>query len=539
MLDIYNVLESCRRLSLAWITKDLIRKLSAYNRVQGSKGLEDAVKETASFLGGLGLAVKMFEVPSSSAKGFIETPASWDAVNGFVEFKKGSTPIARFNYVDHPTLIAAHSPPGEGCSKLKLCRDLHGCDGEAVLIEAPASVAYRELSSSLIVLYDSTRYQPGVPYTGVFLKSGEIKGTSVVNIPYSMALKLVSQLSKDVEVQVCWEVESAFSSRPMYGLIAYRGEDPGVLYTSHICHPKPGSHDNASGVVASILAAKMISSLGQGFSHAHLFIPEHTGTIYADSYMPWVPIAAINLDMVGSKQWITKSTLNIVIPPLFMRSSSAPYTYLASKLVLDSASSFGGFKLPAIKYSISPYTAGSDHDVTIAWGLDSTMLNEWPSKYYHTDLDDINTLSTPQIINIATVATLAGKMLAADHRKGQMRGAFLEYVKSWYSIEALKANVDISNVSRVLEEQVTPQFNPNLTPVSSRYLYRKLGWRKYRRLREIKGALAFLSVYAPLAYLSGVRDFFEYFQLENILRWSNEEKALIEEVWLNLRQELG
>lgn len=532
------VLESLKQIPLIGDAKELIKNITSHHRIQGSLGLDNAIKEVANILEEIGLEIKLFDVPSSASKNFMETPISWDILSGSLEIKSGDSLVSRLDYVDHPTLISAHTPPSEGCSEIKFCKDIFECDGESVLLEAPAFIAYKELSSRLIVLFDSKRYPEAVPYSGLFIKENEVKGTSVVNIPYNLALKIMSLFSKNMKVEVCWKVNTKFSSRPMHGLLAYRGEEPGVLYVSHICHPKPGAHDNASGVVANILTAKLLEKTKERTPHAHLFIPEYSGTIYAGKALPWKPLSVINLDMVGSKQWITNSTLNMVNAPLFVKNLSAAYVFLATKLVLDDASSFGGFKLPGHRYSVTPYTAGSDHDVTIMWGLDSVMLNEWPSKYYHTDMDDIESISIVQLVNTALIASLAGINITNKYREETLLSIYRDYLKSWYSMEALKVNMDVSNISKVMENQVTIPYDHERTPISSRYLYDKIGTQKYLKLRNTKGAYTFLTVYAPLGSLAGVQDIFEIFQLENLLQWSREERGLVEETWSLIKDEL-
>ncbi|MEM4953409.1 MAG: DUF4910 domain-containing protein [Desulfurococcaceae archaeon] len=539
MSKLNQLVEQYKRVPLVGMGRDLLRKITNYHRIQGSMELENAIREINNIFMEKGFETRLFEIPTSIIKGFMEIPASWNVKKGVVEFNAEDGFRKRFDYLDHPTLIAAHSPPGEGCSEVKVCKDVSNCDGEAVILEAPAFVAYKEIDADLIILYDSKRYPEAVPYTGLFIGMNDVKKTSVVNIPYSLALELMSRISRGRKVVACWKIETEFSTSSMHGLLAYKGEDPGVLYVSHICHPKPGAHDNASGVVANVLVSELAENSSNKFPHAHLFIPEYSGTIFADRVLPWVPKAVINLDMVGSKQWITDSTLNIVNTPLFIHSTALPRVYLAIKLVFDEASSFGGFKLPSLRYSISPYTAGSDHDVTVLWGLDSVMLNEWPSKYYHTDRDDIDTISLTQIANTSVASTLAGYLISIEHEKEETEKRFIEYLKAWYSIEALKTGIDTSRLSKVLESRLIPHFSPNVTPVSLRYLYRELGLEKYNKLRNIKGAHSFITVYAPLAHLHGIKDYVEIFQVENLLHWTSEEKQVILEAVDIIKEKLG
>lgn len=536
-----NMLGEYRKVPVAGFIKDYLKRITTLHRIQGSKGLEEAIKLTAELLEDLGLNTRIFHVPSSSEKGFMETPVSWNAKDGFIEFRKDTEILAKFNYHDHPTLISAHSPPGEGCGELKYCTSVENCSGEAVLIEAPAFIAYQTVDANLVVLYDSKRYSEAIPYTGLFIRQHEVKlKPTVVNIPYVTAQRILSLLNKGAKVSICWKVTTEYSDKPLLGLIAHSGEDPGVLFISHICHPKPGAHDNASGSVANLAVAKILSESGFKYPHAHLFIPEYTGTMYAREHLPWNLRGVVNLDMVGSKQGITGATLNIVNPPLFMKPLTAAYTFIATKLVLDTLSSFGGFELPAYRYSITPYTSGSDHDITIAWGLDSVMLNEWPSKFYHTDMDDVETISIQYTSDTAVIATLAGYMLNTGFLGERVLEYYREYVKSWYQIESLKKNIDVSPLSKLIDQwSMLREIRELETPVSSKFMYRLLGYKLYMKLRGIRGAHTYLSVYAPLAYLNNLRELKELFNLENLLTWSKEEEEAINEAWSILREKIG
>lgn len=532
-LTIKEVLESYRKVPVNGFIRDYLKRITTLHRIQGSRDLWEAVKSSSEILENLGLNTKVFHVPSSSMKGFMETPISWNAHDASLEFKKNDSMIARFEYADHPTIVAAHSPPSEGCSELKYCPSVEGCAGSAVLVESTAFIAYQEIDADLVVLYDSKRYPEAVPYTGLFVRRDELKSRpTIMNIPYALAQRLISLISKGAKITVCWKVSAEYSDSPLLGLVAYSGEDPGILFVSHICHPKPGAHDNASGTAANIAVAKILSKSKPAYPHAHLIIPEYSGTIYAREHLPWTPKSVVNLDMVGSKQSVTGSVLNLVNPPLFMKPVSAAYAYVATKILLDEASSFGGFSLPAYKYSITPYTSGSDHDVTLAWGFDSVMLNEWPSKYYHTDMDDVDTLSIPYLSSTAVIAALTGYMVHNGVLGSRILDYYKEYLKSWYTFEAIKREVDVSLASKALDywDTLEKVHGPE-TPISARLIYKLVGYRTYVKLREIKGALTYLSVYAPLAYMSGLKEAKELFQAENLLSWNKEEERYVDEAW--------
>ncbi|MEM4224813.1 MAG: peptidase, partial [Desulfurococcaceae archaeon] len=178
--------------------------------------------------------------------------------------------------------------------------------------------------------------------------------------------------------------------------------------------------------------------------------------------------------------------------------------------------------------------------LTIAWGMDSVMLNEWPSKFYHPDLDDVDTISVPYLADIAIAAATAGHMLYTEPLGSRVLEYYRNYVKSWYQIESLKKGVDVSPLSKMINQWETAQKMHELeTPISSRFMYRVLGRELYMRIRNIRGAHSYLSVYAPLAYLNEVENFDKLFSLENLLSWSREEEEIINEAWSILVGELG
>ncbi|MEM1732386.1 MAG: peptidase [Desulfurococcaceae archaeon] len=520
-----------------FLAKDLLKLLTKYHRVQGSSGLLKAIKEIKEELDLLGMSTKIFEIPSNAIKGFVETPVSWDIEEGSMEIKVSNRTFAKLNMSEHPTLIAAHSPPGEGHGKLVICdnNDISTCEGEVVLTRLPAYIAYKNIDANMILLYSDKRFPTAVPYTGLFIHRNEITNKVVINIPYTMALKLKLAVREGKNISVEWVVKSRYIDRSLHGLLTCDGDEPGILYISHICHPKPGAHDNASGSVANILTLLGIARSGHRFSHCHAWVPEYAGTVFIGQHLPWTPIGVVNLDMVGSKQWITGSIFNIVNAPLYMDSHMTMYTYLASKIVLDDVYSFDGFKLPGHRYSLIPYTAGSDHDVTLAWGWDSVMLNEWPSKYYHTDMDEITSISPKSLIKSALIAILAGFMRVHRIKEDIARDIFNKYVIDWYRIEALKNNLEIDKLFKLVHASKinTEKIIKLESPIMSKSLYKVIGHHVYLKLKNIRGSFTFLSLYAPLAYLNGIgeKDIFEMFQLENLIRWRDEEKTLIEYAW--------
>lgn len=541
---IHELVSKYRENLHASMARDLLNIITRYHRIQGSRELNIAIQELREILNGMGLSTKLLKITPGGVKGYMEIPAGWNLKKAYLEFKVGSTIIEKFDSKDYPTLVAAHSPPGEGCGELSICTN-EKCEGDVVLAKGYVYDLYKTIDAKLILVYDPKRFMDAVPYTGLFISKDEVLDKVVMNIPYITALRLQSMLIENPtrKITVCWKVDSEYSEEEILALLACNSDEPAVLYTSHICHPKPGAHDNASGSVANALIAFAIAnSKNQDYiPSCHAWIPEYTGTIFLKNALKNPPKAVINLDMVGSNQGVTGSTLNVVIPPLFMDSTIAAYAYLSVKNVMDTASSFGGFKLPGTRYSVSPYTAGSDHDVTIGWGWDSVMYNEWPSKYYHTSMDALSTLSITSLIQISLASLIAGSLHHQRFKAEQVRARFKEYLKAWYGIESLKTGISPTLISSLIETDrpLIPEKVKELeTPISLRLLYKVMDRDVFLRLREIRGASTYLSLYAPLGYINGVENLMELFKQENLIAWTKNEEIIINNAWSIIKNEI-
>jgi hypothetical protein len=123
----HTILGELRKIRLVGLARDFIRRVTMHHRIQGSRGLEEAIRETSGFLSSIGFEVKLFDIPSGR-RGFMETPISWDVYEGTLEVKVGEESIT-YDLSEHPTLVSAHSPPGEGCGEVVVCKDVSSVRG--------------------------------------------------------------------------------------------------------------------------------------------------------------------------------------------------------------------------------------------------------------------------------------------------------------------------------------------------------------------------------------------------------------------------
>jgi len=525
---------------------DILKTITRYSRIQGSTGLWNAVRDLKEIAEERGYTTRILKIEPGTSKGFVETPISWNPVDAWIEIKLGDRAIATYRITEHPTLLVAHSPGGEGCGSLSICRE-DTCSGEVVLAHGYTYDLYNNVDADLILYYDENRYHEAFPYAGLFIKPGEEeKNKTIMTIPYKLALHLMNiVLRRGKSLEVCWKAHVKYHNEGLPVLIACRGDEPGVVFISHICHPKPGAHDNASGSAANMVVLDVLGKVANAYKYSscHIWVPEYTGTVFLYRELPWKPLGVVNLDMVGSKQYITGSTLVVVNPPRFIRSLIAPALWISVQKAMDRSSSFNGLAGPSIRYSLSPYSMGSDHDVFVAWGMDATMLNEWPSKYYHTDMDDLETIDPSNTVYAGLACTLAGYLLTK--RKKELRSIadyYSSFIKSWYKLQAMKTGFSLNYLARyllkkpVIERKESPIME---TPILSRTLYKILGRERYKAIRRIKGALAYLGVYAPLAENIGINNHIRHYRAELLVSWKRNEEREVAEAWETIKSALN
>lgn len=229
----------------------------------------------------------------------------------------------------------------------------------------------------------------------------------------------IRELLKSGPVKVKAEVEADLFPGELQLLtgvipgIEKRGE---VLVIAHLCHPKPGANDNASGCGLAMELARAISKAiaedklkRPKYSIRFMFVPEMYGTIaYLERHPAWRKqvLAAVNLDMVGEASE-TKSVANLVTTPWSLPSVindvAAFYMDRAARRETSYGSSEPGV---AWLYDITGFSGGSDHYILVdsSYGVPCVYLGHWPDRFYHTSMDTVERLDREEFFRSGLVA---------------------------------------------------------------------------------------------------------------------------------------
>ncbi len=200
------------------------------------------------------------------------------------------------------------------------------------------------------------------------------------------------------------------------------GEPPHLLFTAHICHPKPGANDNASGSAMLLELARVLSKRENGrFGYAFLWVPEYHGSqAFIEKEGVGGYYAAINLDMVAGSPDRSGSTLMFVRTPFSRFSMVSGALEVALELSNSRGKSFSGSSLPVMPFRAYQYEmGGSDHDIFNFFSVPSVMPITWPDRFYHSSGDTVDKVSR-ETMSIIGRAVLSAALFLSEGEKSRI-----------------------------------------------------------------------------------------------------------------------
>ncbi len=417
---------------------EVLWSLTSYHRVQGSPELVRAVNYLQGVLEKLNrdlgnlLEIRRlkFKYDGLSEYLTLRSPTPWRLRKGELILKSLSNEeIVRLTTDDHPLLAVTGSPPGEAKAPVRWIASeedwMEFKEGEVALITYDLKDAYRRAleykPSGVILLNPNSR---GFPYVGLFLTRKELRD----NLPPAMSLPgQLYEVLKGTDLRAELNLETDLNGEEELPVLVVRvGREPWIAFGAHICHPKPGANDNASGSVLTlellhyVLETKIYERLPFGF--AFLWFPEHYGSMALMSSELGEELAEgvllyLNLDMVGTD--LSEGNLFLVEPPL--GTISGLYNLLREVFMrVTGYRELFGNSTP-VRSKLSLYARGSDHDVFSSLGIPSASFISWPDKYYHSSYDDLSSLSLDTLELVYNVIVSFLRELTNSHERGDLK----------------------------------------------------------------------------------------------------------------------
>ncbi len=445
MLTLREAIEQARKHVDPLRAFEHVSIISRFHRVQGGEDIVVAAEHIKMVLDELGIESRLEIVKGVLGlhdHWFFSEPRGWKLVAARLERRRsdgGWELIASTE--EHPLVAVVHSPAGTVEGRARLHRDPETVDSgvKVAIVERFNSYGYRAASEKGVEGFIATHQKEGIRYYSIFPSPIEPKPRApAVSVERSKAVRLDGET-----VRISVEAEYGEPVNPI--LFARLGEPPYVLLIAHICHPRPGAHDNASGVATVIeaLTALARSNLlrGRGVGVAALIVPEYTGTAAAFTrgiVRPEDIVVAVSVDMVGSRLEVTGGSLNIYSSAFSLPSPLDPLLYRALWQLHHPARAFDGPTYPLMGVHALPYSIGSDHDIALSLSIPASIVNEWPDEYYHTSLDTPEKLDPNSLASIGVALAASTAMLAEAIESRRVP----QLLQTWVKLLAERVNLD-------------------------------------------------------------------------------------------------
>lgn len=426
-----------------------VREIARHHRIQSTPGYDEAAGWLTGALQSAGLEPQVERARADGVTRYLGCPLQegWDCERAVATLhgRRGAEPLADF--AARPLSLVQRSDPARGRFPLVAVEgggsaaDYDGVDvrGKVVLTRGPVQRAHALAvleRGAAGLLCDGRRLVPpartdehdrdSLAYTSYWWGGDEPRGWGFVLSP-ARGAELRERLAAGERLEVEADIVSRrFATEAPLVTATLAGERPGeVLVTAHLCHPRPGANDNASGVAAALEAARALAALARegGLERPRrtirfLWMPEFTGTyawLAGDPGRASRTVAALNLDMVGESQADCGSTQLLERAPHFAGSFAEELVARIRYAAQEPGEALTGHGRDApVRMADVPYSGGSDHTVwgDPAIGVPCPLLIQWPDRYYHSDLDGPERCDPASLAHAACTAAVYAACLA-------------------------------------------------------------------------------------------------------------------------------
>jgi hypothetical protein len=353
-----------------------LRDLTRFHRIQASPGYDDAADWLVAALEPTGLEIEVEHASGDGATRVLGQlmPEGWAldrATAWLVDGSGAREPLCDF--AAEPLSVIQRSDSARGRFPIVALDDASGAPRDGVALRGAVALTRGGARASLEravrergaagLLCDGRRLFPPVraeehdrdslAYTSFWWNGDEPRGWGFVVTPNAGA-RLRERLDRGERLELEVEIASRrYSARIPLVTARLAGESADeILVVSHLCHPRPGANDNASGAAAALEAARALAALAtreplarRARSVRFLWMPELTGTF---AWLGGAPgrierlVAALNLDMVGADQSQCGSTLLLEHPPCFAASFAEDLLHRIRDEARDWITSYSG-----------------------------------------------------------------------------------------------------------------------------------------------------------------------------------------------------
>jgi hypothetical protein len=422
-----------------------VAAVCGHDRYQASAGIAAAAAYVAERARAAGLAeVAVLSFPADGARRWwtYHAPLPWTPVRA--RLRVGGTTLIR--YPEQPYTLAAYSAAtAAGGRPVRLVRwsavrDGASPAGALVVVDRPAALAPMlgplTAGGAIAVAADAlaARTDRGPDQVGrlELPPGGRLSA-------FSVTAAQLSQLAAAADGGAAAVVEVDVDPTDR-GLPVVTGRLPGtddgeVLLSAHLCHPRPGANDNASGVAALLgIARVLVAGVGgdqggagpRGRAIRFVWGPEFVGLAaylhdMVHAGLAALPGAAVNVDMAGQDVQRCGGPLVIERGPDDVPSFLPALAQRCAALLPPASRSYSG-AVPCDPWTwrMTPFAGGSDHALLADAPTRCPViaLGHWPDRMNHSSADTLDVVDPAEL---RRCAVLAGTIAAAVRSRADPR----------------------------------------------------------------------------------------------------------------------
>jgi len=477
----------------------IVADVARYDRYQASVGIQNAAAVVAEYARAIGLddvEIHQFAATGEVAWWSYSSPLSWTPERAELRVHQGDELLLAVDHQQTPFTVATYSaatPSGGLSARIASFEERGGMDalaGKVVLInqdiykQGAFVDALIEMRAAGFITDGPCRLDiDGAESAGriELAPRSPLFGFSITSAQFG---RLRSTLSRGLTAWAHIAVDQTAQMPVVTATLPGDGSGDALWLTAHLCHPRPGANDNASGVAALLGVAQALrhSSPWKNRPTLHfIWGPEFLGvaatlhSLVGKNHSKGLPAAVINLDMVGEDQGKCRSPLVVERPAECIDSIWAPVAEAVADAVFVATSGTAG------NWQASPFLGFSDHAL-FAGFADSRLrrpaiqICHVPDRFNHSAADGIDKVCSMEmrraIALAATVIVLMGE--AAQDSWAEVR----EIVDAWCWREL------------ATKQQIAARFVGVEGAAWSQRLLEH-AWKKSQRLRELCAARDF------------------------------------------------
>jgi hypothetical protein len=419
-----------------------LAQVAVYDRYQASHGIGHAAEVVAQAARDIGLqdvASHRFPANGHTTYWTFQSPVSWTPTTARIDIRTTDGQGLVIDHFKQPFFVATYSAPTPaGGIRARL---VHAGPSE---VDLQGAVALLEASE-----YANDDLMRGLTARGAigFITDGpcctEPRGTQFsgrIELEATTPLfgfSVTSRQFRDiVELAICGAeahvVLDVDRSAPMPVATAVLSGDgqatdgtAEIWLTAHLCHPRPGANDNASGVAALLGAAATLAELARQSTTwqqrrrtiRFVWAPEFVGTAaILNARMQSlgdraIPHAVINLDMVGEDQSLCECPFVVERSPECRPTLMVPVAEHIVEQVFARTATHGG------NWRSVPFLGYSDHALFAGPHLacPAVQFSHWPDRFNHSAADTLDKVSPAEMRRAVTAAVVLAFATANDY----------------------------------------------------------------------------------------------------------------------------